>query len=395
VRDVRDLLGVAAAGLTARKGRTFLLLLGPLIGVAAMVAAIGLTDSAKGDLKTKLAQLGTDLIVVDAAGAFGSSETPTLPEDAAQRAARLSTVDRVSAVAELSGIVTSPHRGAESYYQSFPVPVLAADAALPAVLEVGLRSGRWLDAADEATAARAAVIGSGLAREYAYLRGEIRTIRLGDTDYGVVGVLDRAELRPELDEAVFIPLATAERDFVDEPRPTRLFVRSVEGRTEETARALPTAIALGGTDEVTTTVPSDALAAQAEADKSLQRTAFMAGVLALLLGAIGIANVMSISVIQRSNEIGIRRALGHRRSTVAMQFFLEAVAVGVLGGVSGAGLGILVVTVTSALLDWTVVLQYGLIPWWVVVSIIVAAVAGLYPSVKAARLEPLETLRLG
>ena len=395
MRDAFDLLAVAGAGLTARKARTFLLLLGPLIGVAAMVAAIGLTDSAKGDFKAKLAALGTDLVVVDAAGTFGGQETPTLPADAADRATRLSTVEVVSAITELSGIVTVPHEGAEAYYEAFPIPVVAADAGLPAVLEVGLASGRWLDPADEASAARAVVLGSGLAEEYAYLRGEQRTIRLGDHDYGVVGVLETVELRPELNDAVFIPVAAAERDFVDEADPTRLFVRSVEGRTEDTAAALPTAIALGGTDEVTTAVPSDALRTQAEADKSLQRTAFMAGVLALLLGAIGIANVMSISVIQRSNEIGIRRALGHRRSTVALQFLLEALAVGVLGGLLGAALGVAIVVATSALLDWTVILQFGLIPWWVLVSIAVSAVAGLYPSVKASRLEPLETLRLG
>lgn len=394
MRDALDLLGVAARALTARKVRTFLLLLGPLIGVAAMVAAIGLTDSAKGDFKAKLADLGTDLVVVDAAGTFGGG-TPLLPEDAADRAARLSTVESVSAVSEVAGVVTLPHRGARSYYEAFPVPVMGADGHLPTVLRVGMRSGRWLDPADEAAGARAVVLGWGLAEEYGYLQGELRTIRLGDRDYGVVGVLERVELRPELDDAVFLPFAAVERDFVDEVQPTRLFIRSVEGRTEDTAAALPTAIGLGGTDEIVTEVPSDALAAQAEADKSLQRTAFMAGVLALLLGAIGIANVMSISVIQRSSEIGIRRALGHHRSTIALQFLMEALAVGILGGLLGAALGVAIVAATSALLDWTMVLQYGLVPWWVVISVAVSALAGLYPSVKAARLEPLETLRLG
>ncbi len=392
---LRDLLGVAGSGLVARKVRTFMLLLGPLIGVGAMVAAVGLTDSAKGDFKAKLAELGTDLLVVDAAGTFGSAQTPTLPEDAVERALNLSTVEAASAIAELSGIVTLPYAGAEDFYAAFPIPVIAADDDLPEVLGIGLAHGRWISPADESHATRAVVLGSGLADEYGYLPGELRTIRLGAFDYGVVGVLDLVELRGELNDAVFIALAAAERDFIDDAIPTRLFVRSSDGTTQSTAAALPTAIALGGGDEITTDVPSKALATKAEADKTVQRTAFMAGVLALLLGAIGIVNVMSISVIQRSNEIGIRRALGHRRVTIALQFLLEAVAVGLLGGIFGAALGIGVVWATSQVLEWTMVLRYDLVPWWVVISIGVAALAGLAPSVKAARLEPLETLRLG
>jgi putative ABC transport system permease protein len=203
------------------------------------------------------------------------------------------------------------------------------------------------------------------------------------------------ELRPELNDAAFISPAAAERDFVDDQNPNRLFVTAKAGKTTLTQEALPTAVVLGGTEEVTVSVPSEALRAQAEADKTVQRTAFFAGVLALLLGAVGIANVMSISVIQRSGEIGIRRALGHTRSLIAGQFLLEAIAVGILGGVCGAALGVAIVAVVSKLLDWTMILQYPLLPLWIAIAVVVSTLAGLYPAMKAARLEPLETLRLG
>ncbi|MCU1376648.1 MAG: ABC-type antimicrobial peptide transport system, permease component, partial [Actinomycetia bacterium] len=335
----RDLLGVAWAGLTAKVTRTVLIMLGPIVGVAAMVGAVGLTESAKGDLKAELSALGTNLITATAGGSFGQ-QNPTFPADAVRRVKAVPTVEAAAAISELSGVIALPSAGSADHYAAFPVPVQAADLALPSVLEVPMQGGRWLNRADVANHARAVVLGSGLAKEYGYLPGEVRTIRLGETDYGVVGVLDPVKLEPKLDNAVFMTQWAAEHDFGTEGKPTKLYVRAVDGRTQETADALPTAINLGGPDEVSTEVPTDALAASAQADKTLQQTALFAGLLALAVGGLGIANVMSISVIQRSSEIGIRRALGHRRSLVAGQFLLEALFVGVLGGVAGAALGV-------------------------------------------------------
>src|SRR5207248_11463789 len=148
-------------------------------------------------------------------------------------------------------------------------------------------------------------------------------------------------------------------------------------------------------DQVSTDVPTDVLAASAKADKTLQQTALFAGLLALAVGGLGIANVMSISVIQRSAEIGIRRAVGHTRARVASQFLLEALFVGVLGGIVGAAFGVVLVHLISGLAGWVVVIAFRRIPIWIGLAVIVSVAAGLYPSVKAARLEPLETLRLG
>jgi putative ABC transport system permease protein len=295
----------------------------------------------------------------------------------------------------VQGVLTLPHEGSEKYYEAFPVPVLAADELLPGALEVPMQSGRWLRDSDRLLHNRAAVIGRGLAREYGLIGGEIRTVNLGGKDYGVVGVLGPVELDPSLDNAVFVTQWAAKHDFDTEGKPTKLYVRALDGTTEATSDAIPTAIHLGGPDQVSTKIPSDALAASAQADETLQQTALFAGILALLVGGIGIANVMSISVIQRSTEIGIRRALGHTRSTIAIQFLLEALFVGILGGIAGVLLGVLVVNLVSALADWVVVIDWGRMPLWVGLAVGVSVVAGLYPSGKAARLEPLETLRLG
>jgi len=392
--DFKDLLGVAWSGLTARRIRTILIMLGPIVGVAAMVGAVGLTESAKGDLKHKLSKLGTSLITATAGGTFGQS-APVFPVDAVHRVMAVPTVTGAAATSELQGVIAVPAVGASDHYQAFPVPVQAADLDLPAVLRVPMVSGRWLDDADLANHTRAIVLGAGLAKQYGYVQGEQRTVRLGNVDFGVIGVLGQVELDPGLDNAIFMTQWAAKHVFLTEGKPTKLYVRSAEGRTKDTADALATAISLGGPESVKTDVPSDVLAASAQADKTLQQTALFAGLLALAVGGLGIANVMSISVIQRSAEIGIRRAVGHTRARVASQFLLEALFVGVLGGLVGAAFGVVLVHLISGLAGWVVVIAFRRIPIWIGLAVIVSVAAGLYPSVKAARLEPLETLRLG
>lgn len=391
---MRDLLGVAWSGLTARRVRTFLIMLGPIVGVAAMVGAVGLTESAKGDLKAKLAQLGTTLIIANAGGTFGQ-QNPSFPSDAVNRVLAVPTVVRAAATAQLSGVTALPSAGSADHFAAFPVPVEAADLNLPAVLNVPLASGRWLSQFDLTDQTRSVVLGVGLAKEYGYLTGELRTIRLNNIDYGVIGVFSSVQLDPSLNNAAFVTEWAAKNDFGTDGNPNKMYVRSTDGHTRATASALPTAINLGGPDEVSTQIPSDALQASAQADKTLQKTALFAGILALAVGGLGIANVMSISVIQRSTEIGIRRAVGHTRSQIAAQFLLEALFVGILGGLFGAAVGIGVVFGISAITHWTVVIFYRQIPLWMSLAIGVSVIAGLSPSIKAARLEPLETLRLG
>jgi putative ABC transport system permease protein len=391
---VGDLLGVAWAGLTARKVRTLLIMLGPIIGVAAMVGAVGLTESAKGALKAQLARLGTNLIIAQAGGTFGS-QNPTFPTDVVQRVRAIPTVMSAAATTNMSGVIATPTNSNNAYYQAFPVPVRAADTNLPLVLNVPLVDGRWLDGADNRLHLLSAVIGSGLAKQYAYLPGETRTIRLNNTNFGVVGELGRVELDPTLDNAVFITQWASKYVFDTDGKPNQVYVRAEPGTTQETANAIPTAISLGGPDQASTTVPSDVLQAASQADKTLQKVALFAGLLALTVGGLGIANVMSISVIQRSSEIGIRRAVGHSRATIGAQFVLESLFVGLLGGLLGATVGIAVVYLVSAFANWIVVIAYVRIPLWMGLALAVSVVAGLYPSIKAARLEPLETFRLG
>jgi len=396
MRRLRELVRVAAAGLMARKVRTLLIMLGPILGVAAIVAAIGINESSKGYLKAKLQELGTDLIVAnaqDSIGGFGQS--PRIQAEAVVRVSRLPDVTSVTGTLQIANIVTLPFEAAYDYYRAFPVPVIATGLNLPETMEVPLVSGRFLNDFDVASEARVAVIGRDLADEYGYLPGEARTISLNGIDYGVVGVLDWVLLEPSMDSAVFITFPTAERDWdTDGQDPTRLYIRAPTN-TQWVAEEVPTVVSLGGPDGARTSIPTDLLDAQSQVDESLNNLTKMMGGLALIVGGVGIANVMSISVIQRSSEIGIRRALGHSRSTIAVQFLFEALTVGVLGGILGAAVGAGVVWLTSEARGYVMVLSVRGLALWALVSVGVAVVAGLYPSTKAARLEPLETLRLG
>jgi len=396
MRRFRELVRVAAAGLMARKVRTLLIMLGPILGVAAIVAAIGINESSKGYLKAKLQELGTDLIVANAQDAIGGfGQNPRIPAEAVGRVSRLPDVTSVTGTLQIANIVTLPFEAAYDYYRAFPVPVIATGLNLPETMEVPLISGRFLNDFDVASEARVAVIGRDLADEYGYLPGEARTISLNGIGYGVVGVLDWVLLEPSMDSAVFITFPTAERDWdTDGQDPTRLYIRAPTN-TRWVAEEVPTVVSLGGPDGARTSIPTDLLDAQSQVDESLNNLTKMMGGLALIVGGVGIANVMSISVIQRSSEIGIRRALGHSRSTIAVQFLFEALTVGVLGGILGAAVGAGVVWLTSEARGYVMVLSVPGLAVWALVSVGVAVVAGLYPSTKAARLEPLETLRLG
>lgn len=409
MRSVRDLVGVAVSGLTARWSRTLLIMLGPIIGVSAIVAAVGLTESAKGDLQATLAALGDNLIRGEASGSFGAE--PAYPEDVVERVTKLAIVEGATATKSVSGVITTPYEAAEDYYTAFPTPVLTADEHFLDVLQVDLVTGRWLNDFDQQTAARSAVIGIGLADEFGYRIGQ-RTIRLNGIDYGIVGVVESYPLDPVFDNAVIIPATSADADFDVGLEPDTVYVRSEPGETARAADAMGVAINLGDSGETATTILSDALEAEAAADSTLQIIVAAMGLLALIVGGVGIANVMSISVIQRSAEIGIRRALGHHRSVVAWQFLLESVAVGLLGGLAGALFGVGIVVFASRIAGWVHVLapeldlfgvalpsHYIGVPTLYLIGVGAALAtsvfAGLYPSVKAARLEPLETLRLG
>lgn len=393
----RELIGVVFRAMNARRLRVAMMMLGPLLGVAAIVAVIGLTESAKGDVRSALRELGTNLIVVSAPpeGSSAGRGSPKLSAEAAGRVEAVSTVQQVAQQSRVWGVsVAASHQSRTALTMASLFEVWATDEALLSVAGLHLAHGRFFSRLDSESAVPVAVIGSEVAALFAVTGDGQRAILLDGELFGVVGVLKPARALPRVNRSVFVTYGAAAAFFGDPGQPDELLVRVEDGTTEATADILPLAITYGGPGVPRVRVPSDLLEASAQVDQAFRTFLIVLSVLALSVGAIGIANVMTISVMERSVEIGIRRALGHTRRIIATQFLMESAIVGLLGGVAGVFTGIGFVAVTAAYQDWVLVLNPPAIIAGGLLSVFIATLAGVYPALRAARLEPLETLRL-
>ena len=382
----------ALQGLSARKVRTVLVLFGPALGVAALVGVLGLSESARGDVRASLRELGTDLLVVDAISASGNSR---LPAESLERVRSVSSVESVTKTSTIAGVdiaVSREAQGTTSLTQTLQIQ--AAEPELLGVLGIEMTHGRFLNAFDDSFATQGVVLGADAAGFLAAEPGEPRTVLLNGELFAILGVVDSTKLLPELNRSMFISYGSAREKFGDSGAPGRLFVRTTDGTTEETAAFLPRAITFGGPGEPAVRVPTDLLQARAQVDSAFRAIVFALGALSLFVGGIGIANVMTISVLQRSGEIGIRRALGHTRAIVGGQFMLEAAVIGAAGGVVGVLAGIAFVAIAADYQGWVLVLSPLPIIGAGFLAIAVSVLAGIYPALRAARMEPLEALRL-
>lgn len=386
IRSLLDDLTVALRNLIARPGRMALMAAGPLLGVAVIVGSIGVLQSTTGELRASLQRLGTSLVIVSAADG-------RLPAEAAERAARVPTVSGVTALGSVGGAIVSSGPPTGQLTVPPATQILTADPELLEVLEIDLVWGRTLSDFDEGAMTTAAVIGQGVA-ERLWLEGpEARTLYLGDHPFAVVGVLRRSPLYPDVDSAVLIPTSTAREMFGADPRPSSMLVRVEDGAERITAAVLDDSVTYGAAVNLRVSIPTDLLAARTEIDRTLAGAVVGLGVLAMVVGGFGIANVMLISVMERRREIGVRRALGHLRAFIALQFLTESALVGLIGAAAGAILAVGFVVAVSAARGWTVVFDPPLIAGAVAAAVVVSVLAGIYPAARAARLQPLDALR--
>lgn len=387
MRTVADVLWVASTALRARPLRAVLMGVGPLLGVAVIVAAIGVMQSASGELRAALDELGRDVVLLTAPG------DKLLPAESPARVEAVSTVEAVAGLAPVVGVTAS----ASSMDNGSPSPVgfatFKADPSLPQVVKVPLAWGRSLAPFDDANSTNAVVIGSAVASRLVLDTNALTSIFLNGQEFGVVGVLEPSLLAPELDEALLISHATAEDLFGSESGYSQLYVR-VEGAMTATTSILPTAVDLGERGVAPgVSVPADLISAQVAIDRSLAGAVIALGALAMLVGGLGITNVMLISVLERQREIGVRRALGHSRWTIAAQFLTEAMIVGSLGALLGGGAALAFVRAVAASRGWVAVFNPGLSIVVIAAAILLTALAAIYPASRATRLQPLEALR--
>ncbi|MDH5371672.1 MAG: ABC transporter permease [Acidimicrobiia bacterium] len=386
----RDLGRTATVGLRTRRLRTALSALGIVIGIAAMVGVLGLSESSKSELLAQLDRLGTNLLTVEAGTGIGIG-SGELPEEAAGMIAQIGPVETTTVVSAVDDAkVYRTDYIPEG--QTGGISVQAIDLNLLDTLAGTVADGQWLDSATGAFPTT--VLGSVAAERLGVtdVTG-IEQIWLGDQWFTVIGILNEFELAPDLDRAAMVGLAAAAEYLDDDGVPTRILVRVDPDQIDAVMGVMAATANPENPEEVEVARPTDALEAKEAADDALTALFLGLGAVALLVGGVGIANVMVISVLERRSEIGLRRALGATKRHVASQFLGEALLLSAIGGVGGVLLGVGVTAGYASLRGWTALIPPVAIGGGLGAALIIGAIAGLYPAIRAARMSPTEALR--
>jgi putative ABC transport system permease protein len=397
---VRDLLGEAAAGLLARPGRVALTVLGTVVGIAALVATLGLSKTAGNQIVGRFNEVAaTDVVVTPVPGALGGSAAATvIPWDAEARLRRLNGVAAAGTLAEVDvrgALVRSVPINDPLGQSEVQLPVRAASPGLWRAVRARLTAGRLPDRGHSARGDRAAVLGANAARRLGISNLDHQpAIFIGERQYQVIALIERVGRQPSLLGSVTIPNGTARREY-GLAAPNSVQIETEIGAVEVVARQAPRALSPSAPQLLRVSAPPDPETLRAGVENDLNALFLLLGGVSLLVGALGIANVTLVSVLERVGEIGLRRALGAARRHIAAQFLVESAVMGLLGGIVGASLGTLVVVAVSASRDWTPVLD----PWVPLAAPLAGALVGLlsgtYPSLRAAAMEPVESLRAG
>ena len=387
---MRELAGSALQGMRTRKLRAALSALGIAIGIGAMVAVVGVSASAQANLLAEIDALGTNLLTVSPGQTFlGQNEV--LPDTSVPMIGHMQNVDSDVAIYQLSNV---------NVYRTPYVPTaqtggLGVDAAgdnLPQVVGTTLASGHFLGAVSSGFPE--AVLGAQAAQVLQLNRvGGHVMVYLGNTWFTVVGILNPAVLDSTLDSTVFISLPVAERLFKVQPNPSEIYVRANQNDVIGVSNLLAATADPQNANGVNVNRPSDALKARAAAKGQFTTLLLGLGAVALLVGAIGIANIMVISVLERRGEIGLRRALGATRRHISTQFLAESALLAAIGGAVGLAFGAGATEIYAVSRHEPFVVPLYALVAAPLAGFVIGALAGLYPAVKAARLSPTEALR--
>jgi putative ABC transport system permease protein len=381
---------IGIAGLRTGRLRAALAVLGIAVGIAALVAVVGVSDSSKANLVAQLDRLGTDLLTVQPGTNSLNATQNELPRRAPAMIGRISPVRHVTETVATTASVRRTDKIPP--YQTGGITVLGADTALPRALDTRLAHGTWLN---PATANYPTVVlGAGAAQTLGinHLDPPV-AVWIGQRWFTVIGILRPVALAPELDQAALIGTPAAHRLLAVDTHPTTIYVRTDPNQTVAVRDVLARTANPANPQDVAVSRPSDALAAEIAAKGAYNTLLLGLGAIALIVGAVGIANVMVMAVIQRRTEIGLRRALGATRHHIAIQFTAEALTLSAIGGGAGTLAGTLITAGYAHARHWSTTIPPTLVPGALAAALTFGLIAGLYPAVRAARLSPTDALR--
>ncbi|HJS93283.1 MAG TPA: ABC transporter permease [Solirubrobacteraceae bacterium] len=384
-----DLTRLSTVGLRTRKLRAGLSALGIAIGVAAIVAVLGLSASSQAGLLAEIDRLGTNLLTVSN-GQSLTGDTVELPTIAPGMISRIGGVQQVQSTGEISGV--SAYR--TPYVPSVDTNGLSVQAAsldLPPVLATTVAQGHYLNAATAQEPV--AVLGAAAARLLGIDRlypGE--RIWVDGQWFYLAGILRPAVLASAIDTSVLVGYPAARNYLGFDGHPSTVYLRTGTDQVIAVDNLLAATANPENPSEVNVSQPSDALVAQADAKSALNGLFLALGAVALLVGAVGVANIMIISVLERRSEIGLRRALGATRRHIRAQFLSEAMLLGLIGGAVGVALGVAATAVYAHIKHWATIVPAEAWAGGIAASLLISALAGLIPALRAARLSPTQAL---
>jgi putative ABC transport system permease protein len=398
---LKDALRVASVGLRARPLRATLSALGIAIGTAAIVGVLGLSASSQAGLLAEIDRLGTNLLTVEAGQSF-TGGAATLPLEAPARITHLDNVEQVTHTALLKD---------QKVYRSSMIPaansgglqVRATSLNLLSVLGTGVARGNWLN---EGTAREPVAVLGGVAAERLGIDRIFpdQRIWLGQHWFNVAGILESSPLAPEIDDSALIGYPAAQQflGYVSVVRgemtvgpPSSIYVRAVTGHEAAVQSLLARTANPEAPNEVAVSQPSDVLTARAAAAGAFDSLVLGLGVVALIVGAIGVANIMIVSVLERRSEIGLRRALGATEGQIRTQFLAESILLAAIGGGVGVLAGAAATAVYASSRSWAVVIPAEAWSGGIASAIVIGALAGLLPAIRASRMPPTVALRTG
>jgi putative ABC transport system permease protein len=383
-----DLLPISTLGLRFRRVRAVLSALGIAIGIASIVAVLGVTRSSQSHLLSEIGKLGTNLLTVSNGQSISGTEQ-SLPTTAAPMIRQMPDVLSVAPTAQI---------GPAHVYRSDRIPanqtgglvVRAADETLLTTLEGGVATGRFLDQSPYPVT----VLGQDAAKTLGITKvGSTSRVWLGGRWFSVIGILQRFPYAPQIDRSAIVSFPAAQDLLGYDGHASRVYVRAKDDRVVGVANLLGYTANPGSPQQVNVSRPSDALTAQLTVKQEGNSLFLGLAAIALLVGAIGIANIMVISVLERRSEIGLRRALGATRLHISLQFLTEALILSLLGGAVGLVIGALVTAGMAVNRGWQILIPPEALGGGLLVALVIGAIAGLYPAVRAARMSPTDALR--